>query len=176
MNIEYWYALYTMSNRQIKVRDYMNTLPDVIAYLPTKMVKRSHARKIEEKEVPIIPSYVFFYCQPQSFRDVSGIPGVSHIVRKFLHTGEYVKIRDVEIRRIQEAMESAPDKVKFEIGDLPFHEGTDVIITGGPFKDYTGVVSRIDNAKATAIVYLTLANLGYATLEVDVWFIQPQSE
>lgn len=168
----YWYALYAKSNQQLKVCEMLNGVEGIAAYVPTKKAKRTHARKTVEKDIPIIPTYVFFFCDDAELRFVRNLPGVSQIVRKFVHTGEYIRIPDSQIRNIREAATVDPDGITFQHSRLPFRQGMTVRITDGPFKGIDGVINRIDETKAKQTIYLLLADLGYATIEVDARYLK----
>ncbi len=161
-----WYALYTRSNYQIKVRDYINQWYDSEAYVPCTKKKRSHAGKVEVKDVPIIPSYVFIIYNHRDFRPIREVPGVVAVVREHLHTGPYVQIPDSQIQAIMEVCRRDSTKVKFQLSELPFREGSRVRIINGIFKDVEGIVNKIDQSDIRS-VYLLLNDLGYATVEVD---------
>lgn len=168
----YWYALYAKSNQQMKVCELLNKYDSVQAYVPTKKAKRTHARKTVEKDVPIIPTYVFFICNPDNFRLIRATPGVTQIVRKYLHTGEFVRIPDEQIKNIQELYQRVPENTTFQQGKLPFKKGMNVRITDGLLQGIEGIVERIDLSQKKSTIYLVVEELGYATVEVDVQYIE----
>lgn len=168
----YWYALYTKSNQQMKVCEQLNRFDGVTAYVPCKKAKRTHARKTVTKDVPIIPTYVFFTCNQDDLTLIRNTPGVTQIVRKYVHTGDYVRIPDYQVKNIMEVCQRNPDIVTFQQEKLPFKKGVKVRITAGIFSGIEGIVERIDHTKTKHTVYLIVEELGYVKFEVEVQNIE----
>lgn len=172
---KYWYALYANSNQQLKIRDRL-LAHGMEAYVPCKKVERSHARKVELKDVPIIPTYVFFICDTNELPLVRQVQGVSRIVRTFLHTGDYVRIPDEQVQNIREACTRADGELTFSEGGVPFRNGTKVRVTGGMFKGIVGEVAQIDESKPLSSLFLRIENLACAKVEIETKYIQLAEE
>lgn len=161
-----WYALYAGSNQQLKVRNILIT-NHIEAYVPCKMAKRTHARKTVMKEVPIMPTYVFFRCQEDQLSIVKSVPGVSTIVLEYLHHGHYVQIPDCQIRRLEDAIKVDADRVQFFSSAGKLKKGMEVRICDGPFIGITGTVDRIEKNKNTNTVFLLTGTIGCAAIEIS---------
>lgn len=136
------------------------------AYVPVKMGKRSHSRKVVMKEIPIMPTYVFFVCKIEETRIIRSISGVASIVHDNGFTGPYARIPDSQVKNIMEIYDRIPDKITFSTDLL--RNGTRVKVTSGILAGIEGEVTDFDGARDTTTLYLRVSTLGCAKVEVDL--------
>ena len=155
---KHWYVLHTYSGYEdsvvssLKQRIESMGMDDKIFDVMVPKEKRIKIREgkrttVEEK---IFPGYVLvnMIVTDDSWYVVRNTPNVTG----FVGAGTVpTPISDEEIKTIQKrmGMEEPKYKIEFAVGDL-------VRITDGPFKDYEGKVSEIDEAKGKIKVLVSI--------------------
>ncbi|MDP3993481.1 MAG: transcription termination/antitermination protein NusG [Candidatus Doudnabacteria bacterium] len=155
---KHWYVLHTYSGYEdsvvssLKQRIESMGMDDKIFDVMVPKEKRIKIREgkrttVEEK---IFPGYVLvnMIVTDDSWYVVRNTPNVTG----FVGSGTVpTPISDEEIKTIQKrmGMEEPKYKIEFAVGDL-------VRITDGPFKDYEGKVSEIDEAKGKIKVLVSI--------------------
>lgn len=153
-----WYAIHTYSgyeenvSRNLKQRIESMDMGDKIytVLIPTEKkirIKNGKRRVIEEK---IFPGYVLveMVVTDDSWYVVRNTPNVTG----FIGTGNTpTPISDYEIKSIQKRM--GIQEPKYQIDVTP---GTPVRITDGPFKEFEGKVSEVDEARGKIKVLVSM--------------------
>jgi transcriptional antiterminator NusG len=153
-----WYAIHTYSgyeenvSRNLKQRiesmDMGDRIFNVLIPIEKKIrIKNSKRRVIEEK---IFPGYVLveMMVTDDSWYVVRNTPNVTG----FIGTGTTpTPISEEEIKSIQKRM--GIEEPKYQIDVTP---GTPVKITDGPFKEFEGKVSEVDEARGKIKVLVSM--------------------
>jgi Transcription antiterminator len=147
-----WYALYTKSRCEKKVRDQL-LQQNFVVYLPLRNELRQWSDRKKMVEVPLISSYIFVELEPNRRIDVFNIPGLVAFV---CDRGKPAVIPEKEIANMRLAVES---KVDFELKKGVFNVGEMVRITSGPL---TGVEGQIEQIRGGKKFYITIANVGFS--------------
>ena len=79
-NEHLWYALYTASRAEKKVKERFEK-EDITHYLPLHEVTRVWSDRKKKVVVPVINGYIFVCITPDEMRKVKQIPGVVQFVR-----------------------------------------------------------------------------------------------
>ena len=144
-----WYVLYTKARQEKKVSDSLNAI-GIEAYCPLVTVVKKWSDRKKKVQLPLINSYVFVNIEEHKREDVFKVLGV---VRYLFWLGKPAVVRAIEIEALQESLEGVI--ASFEVNTI--QKDTVYKIPEGPFKDYEGIVKKIN---ATTI-QLLLVDLGF---------------
>ena len=153
-----WYVLHTYSgyeenvSRNLKQRiesmDMEDKIFDVLIPMETKIkIKNGKRRKVQEK---IFPGYVLvnMVVTDASWYVVRNTPNVTG----FVGSGNTpTPVSEDEIKSLMERM--GKDEPEFKIDMAP---GDNVQIVDGPFKDFEGKISEVDEARGKAKVLVSM--------------------
>ncbi|RKZ32755.1 transcription termination/antitermination protein NusG [bacterium] len=168
-----WYVVHTLTGQEDKVKTYIeNTLVDkklddkiFEVMVPTEdVIEMRHGKR---KTVPrkFFPGYIIvrMVLNKDTEAFIRGVPGVTSFVTS---GGNPVPLSEEEIESIMQKTQKEKMAQKVEI---PFSEGDPVRVIDGPFKDFTGVVSEINQERGKVRVMVSI--FGRLT-PVDVDFMQ----
>lgn len=153
-----WYVLHTYSGyeenvarnlrQRIESMDMEDKIFDVLIPMETKIkIKNGKRKTVKEK---IFPGYILvnMIVNDDSWYVVRNTPNVTG----FIGTGTIpTPISDKEVEDLQKRMGVEEPKFKVDIS-----KGSPVKIVDGPFKDYEGKVSDIDEARGKVKVLVTM--------------------
>jgi transcriptional antiterminator NusG len=138
-----WYAVFTYHNAEKRVKEYINSLAKderykgliIRAEVPTQKKIVSRGKKIKQIEEKMFPGYVFVKAvmTPEVMSAIRRINGVAH----FVGSGNMPEpITPAEIKR---AGITDTANEEFKAGDI-------VMIIDGPFENFTGQITGINNS------------------------------
>ena len=153
-----WYVLHTYSGyeenvarnlrQRIESMDMEDKIFDVLIPMETKIkIKNGKRKTVKEK---IFPGYILvnMIVNDDSWYVVRNTPNVTG----FIGTGTIpTPISDKEVEDLQKRMGIEEPKFKMDIS-----QGSPVKIVDGPFKDYEGKVSDVDEARGKVKVLVTM--------------------
>ncbi len=152
-----WYALYTKSRSEKKVRDLL-LQQNYVVYLPLRKELRHWSDRKKWVEVPLINSYIFVLLNPARRLEVFNTNGLVAFV---CDQGKPAVIPEKEIENMRAAVDS---KLDFELQQGIFNVGETVRITSGTM---AGVEGQIADIKGDKKFYVTIAQIGF-TLVLDI--------
>lgn len=168
-----WYIIHTYSGHENKVAEALRQRADslgltdkiIAALIPTQekiQIKRGARKTVTEK---IFPGYMMISMELTdeswlAVRTTQGVTGFVGIANK------PTPLSKSEVDAIQKYMSQATSKFKAD-----FIEGEAVRITDGPFNDFLGTVSAIDEGKGKVEV---LVNIFGRETPVELDFLQVQ--
>jgi transcription termination/antitermination protein NusG len=161
-----WYGIYTKSQHEWKVADYLQGLP-VEPFLPSvkSWSRRRDRRKIIQR--PLFPGYLFIHCAMDKYLyiDVLNIPGVVRILGHgwpMLHT-----VPKEQIESIQVVL-----KKDIPISYFPYlTEGSRVRVIDGPLTGAEGFILRTNSKKSKLIISVDILNRS-VEIEIDSWTVE----
>lgn len=151
-----WYALYTHSRAEKKVKDRLDTM-GVTNYLPLHRAPRTWSDRVKIIDKPLFPSYIFVHCCASELYPLLHVYGVYRIV---LYCGKPAVISQREIDAIAQFLKLADSR--------PLCEGDEVEILIGAFKHVTGKIQKIK--KKYLILYIEALN---SMVSVDISGVAP---
>lgn len=145
-----WYAVHTYAGYEDAVARYLkqrveslamtDKIFDIIVPKENKIkIKNGKRTTVEEK---VYPGYVLveMVMEPDSWYVVRNTPRVTGFVGSDTTSPTPLSYEEVESLKARMSGDTAKFKVDFRIGEI-------VRITDGPFKDYDGKVSEVDEAR-----------------------------
>ena len=168
-----WYIIHTYSGHENKVAEALRQRTDslgltdfiIAALIPTQekiQIKRGARKTVTEK---IFPGYMLINMELTdeswlAVRTTQGVTGFVGVANK------PTPLSKNEVEAIQKYMKQATSKFKAD-----YMEGEAVRITDGPFNDFLGTVSAIDEARGKVEV---LVNIFGRETPVELDFLQVQ--
>lgn len=149
-----WYVIRSVSGQENKIKSYIEyevaryNLEDYIeqVLVPTeKVVVERNGKKITRDRV-YFPGYVMIQANlsgeiPHIIKSINGVIG-------FLGEtpgGEPVPLRQREVNRMLGKVDEL--STKDEMVNIPFTIGETVVVTDGPFRDFTGTIEKINEER-----------------------------
>lgn len=162
----HWFAVYTKSRHEKKVRELLNE-KEIENYLP--LIKEYHQWSDRKKlvEVPLIRGYVFVRIQAKNSVYVLEVPGA---VRFIKFKNELAPIPDFQIEALSRVIASG---VSFRPREY-LKTGQMVQVSDGPLKGIKGKIQRIEN-ETRFIISLDAPQASYE-VQVDPALLMPCSE
>ena len=146
-----WFALYTRSRAEKKVRDELQQ-KGLEVYLPLRKELRQWSDRKKWVETPVINSYIFVHIQMTDYPRVFEANGVvSYVARK----GKAVIIPSREIEAMKRTVDS---NLTFNVETSSIRKGQTITIASGPLKGITGEVVDVQGTKK---LYLQISHIGY---------------
>lgn len=161
---KHWYALYTKSRCEKKVREGLNKI-GIEVFLP--LIKELRQWKDRKKiiEVPLFKSYCFVKVDNKEYHRVFEIKG---IVRYVWFNGKPAIIKESEIDLLKKLVTG---DYKINILSSEIKEGDKVKVTDGPLSGYVGEVIK---EKTKEVVLFRLSNFPYSpAIEIAKKYLQP---
>lgn len=154
MSPKKWYVIRSISGQESKIKSYIEyevaryKLEDDIeqVLVPTeKVVVERNGKKITRDRV-YFPGYVMIQANltgeiPHIIKSINGVIG-------FLGEtvgGEPVPLRKSEVNRMLGKVDEL--SVQDEMVSIPFTVGETVVVTDGPFRDFTGTIEKINEER-----------------------------
>lgn len=154
----HWYAIHTYSGYEDAVREALlqrieslgmqDAIFDVVVPKETQIVIKKGQPTTEEKK--LFPGYVLVDMQvnDDSWYVVRNTPNVTG----FVGAGTIpIPVSPEEFKIIKKHMGQAEPKFKID-----FSEGDNVVVLDGPFANYDGIISTIDEEKGKVKVLITI--------------------
>ena len=148
-----WYTIRVLSGKEKKVVDRLKSAIEVDGFSsnveevvsPSKKQMFLKKNKKVERDVVILKGYIFIKCDdnPELFRTINNTPGVSKLSENT--SGKPAIITQAEMDRMF-------DLSKKSYEDVVFLNNEDVEVTFGPFKGFSGNISKVDTTKKKATV------------------------
>lgn len=137
-----WCVAHTQPLKELVARRHLHDQGYEI-YLPRFKKICRHARKVEEKLVPLFPRYIFVGMDLNSarWRSVNGTRGVSHLLMSNDLNPAKVPSRVIDDLRSQEIAEGIVPVVSL----VNFVKGEKVHILDGAFKDQMAIFESMDD-------------------------------
>lgn len=130
----HWFALYTKPRQEFKAVSQISSL-SIEVYLPTMLKEKKWSDRKKKIEVPVFPGYLFIFAD--EYERIHSMQQTS-IVRTICFNGKPSTIPDCQIENLKKILAEKPEVFvsdKIEVG-------TKVMITEGPFKNVTGIVTE----------------------------------
>jgi len=135
-----WYVLHTRPRNEKKVSERL-TQQGFTAYLPMQKMLRQWSDRKKMVSEPLYKSYVFLYCSEIERQEAIKTPG---IVRCLYYLGAPAKVRDEEIKAIQQFLGKIEDYPEATLNH--FSAGDLVAVKSGALKGVKGTyISRNGN-------------------------------
>jgi transcriptional antiterminator RfaH len=137
-----WCVVHTQPSKELLAKQHLIDQGYEV-YLPRFKKICRHARKVEEKLVPLFPRYLFLGMDLTSarWRSVNGTRGVSHLLMSDDLNPAKVPTRVVEDLKSHEMGDGTLPVTSLET----FIKGDKVRITEGAFQDQTAVFESLDD-------------------------------
>jgi transcription antitermination factor NusG len=144
-----WYALHTRSNFESKVACYLGAF-GIEVFLPDYSSRRHWHDRVKVLRRPLFPGYLFGRLQKKVPFEVSGAPGLAHIVG---FSDGPVPIPDEEIESVRRLVDSGLNVSGCSIVNV----GSRVRMRSGPLK---GVEGRLEKIKSQFRLVVSVELLG----------------
>lgn len=157
-------------------------LSEMTFYYPTyKVVKMSPKGKPIKKDIPYLPSILFFRVNRDKVAFLMHRIGkVAWCYKYVISTeSEYCTISRNEMRKFQNHIGQFTPDIRMELisRDEPYEEGTEVKICGGTkMPGHIGIITSVKNEDGTRTYTLTLSDKDYAkwtVRDIEEVFIEP---
>lgn len=155
----HWYAVYTASRAEKKVRDRLNEA-GIECYLPLQTVIRIWSDRKKKVEIPVINGYIFVRISQEDFRRVQEMPGVAFFLKE---KGKAVPIPEKQIKILRFMVDNSEEEIEFSAED--FKPGVSVIITRGQLQ---GLIGELMEVRGKYKVAIRLENFGCALTTVSM--------
>ena len=160
--VERWYALYTKSRNEKKVKQALDE-KGFRNYLPLEKRLKQWSDRKKWVEEPLIRSYIFVHCTEGNLQSALNTPGVVTVVR---FEGKPAPVQEEQIHALQQILEADAD---YEISAESFAKGEKVEIIAGRLKGLKGelqehlnkykVLIRLDVIQQNILVKINPARL-----------------
>lgn len=180
-----WYAVQTLSNKEAKVKQYLekfikvekmeDTIKEVL--MPTENVTEVKSGKKSTKVRKFYPGYVFINMKlydeqgnllQEPWHFVRGTEGIIN----FVGGDKPVALKQHEMDRILNQVKEAEGK---EVPKVQFEVGQVVKINDGPFLNLTGDVEDVDIERGKLKVSVSIFGR-YTPVELEYWQVQRADE
>lgn len=158
-----WYALYTASRAEKKVKERFEK-ENITHYLPLREVTRVWSDRKKIVTVPVINGYIFVRITPDDIRKVKQMPGVVQFVRD---KGAPAIIPESQIRNMQLMVDKSTEEVEFTMEDI--QPGISVRIKQGELE---GVYGELVEIRGKYKVVVRLDTFGCAMTTVAISTIE----
>jgi len=158
-----WYALYTASRAEKKVKERFEK-DSIVHYLPLHEVTRIWSDRKKKVTVPVINGYIFVRITPDDIKKIRQIPGVVQFVRD---KGAPAVIPESQMRNMQLMVDKSVEEVEFTLEDI--QPGISVRITQGELE---GLFGELVQVRGKFKVVVRLDKFGCAMTTVPVSAIE----
>ncbi len=170
-----WYVAHTYSGHELKAKKYLENeaanlgLSDKFGRIlvPTETVVEMKHGKRSTKVKKFLPSYILIEMElcEETQHLVTSSPGITSFVGS---KGKPVPLRELEVKRILGQIEKGRTR---EYEKIPFKTGDHVKVVDGPFTDFAGFVSEVNDERKQLKVMVSI--FGRPT-PVELDFLQVQ--
>lgn len=150
---ENWYAVYTASRAEKKVKERLDLL-GIANYLPLKWVERRWSDRVKRLEVPLINGYIFVRVTPRQFRAVYTASGVVAFLKEF---GVPAPIPDRQIHSLRHMNDYAEEEVEVLQEEIP--RGSYIRVVRGHL---AGIEGELVDYRGKSRLLVRLNHLGCA--------------
>ncbi len=176
MNLK-WYILHVLTGEEVRTKDFLQSEIDRLSYsneiveifVPSEEVIQMRNGKKVKKTRLFYPGYVFINCHLN--RTVEHFLLSNSKVLNFV--GPKNKPQELSKKEVERMLEKAQDSIGKEKVENIYKLGDFVHIVDGPFADFSGVISEINEEKQRLKVMVTI--FGRST-PVDLDFLQVKYE
>ncbi len=143
-----WFALYTRSRHEKRVRDLLEEL-DVEVYLPLVTSYRRYSDRMKKVQTPLFSSYLFVRTNPAYFHHYTAILNAPGAVRFITFEGQPVPVPDHQVEALKRL---TAEGYEIQAIDKPLKPGTPVEIMQGPLKGIRGEVIQAGKTNSILII------------------------
>jgi len=129
---KFWFILKTKSNFERKVYESL-LQQDFEAYLPTYTTLRIWSDRKKKIEAPLIPTYVFVFCEDKELVKAAQTTGVAWIMKDLR---KYAVVKEYEIQNLRIFLAEKVEIKEEKLDD--FQVGETVKVTNGAFNGLIG--------------------------------------
>ena len=160
-----WYVAHTYSGHEQKARGY---LENARVLVPTETVVEMKQGKRSTTVKKFLPSYILIemVLDKETQHLVANTPGITSFVGT---SGRPVPLKAQETERILKQVERGRTR---DYEEVPFKSGDQVKVIDGPFTDFTGFVSEVNQERKNLKVMVSI--FGRPT-PVELDFLQVQT-
>ncbi|WP_300726649.1 UpxY family transcription antiterminator [uncultured Bacteroides sp.] len=166
MENECWYAMYVRMHHEKKTAEKLKAM-GVTHYLPIQEVVRQWSDRKKKLQVVVIPMMIFVRVTDHKrislLKDIPALTGT--LIDRCTHKPAI--IRDKEMESFQFMLDYSDEAVSFISG--PLQKGERIKVVKGPLKGLEGELIQISGKPQVTV---QLEQLGYATVEIPVGFIE----
>lgn len=145
MNMKNWFAVYTKSRAEKKVKLELE-YQGIEHFLPIQKQLRQWSDRKKWVEVPLISGYIFVYISPLEYDKVLRTPGVVSYVR---FEGKAAIIPDQQIENIKRLLRQT--ELAIEVATTNFEVGDEIEVLAGPLLGVTGKLVTLKGKKRVAV-------------------------
>lgn len=168
-----WYILHVFTGEEQKTKEFLDNEIDRLGYrddikevfVPTEEVVAMRKGKKVKKIKLFYPGYIFINCRLTKILEHFFLSN-SKVLNFVGPKNKPQELSRREVDRMLEKVKSVKGKERIEI---TYKIGDTVKIIDGPFTDFTGIISEINNEKSRLKVFVTI--FGRQT-SVDLGFLQ----
>ena len=142
---KFWYAVYTKSRAEKKVKKELD-YKGIECYLPLQKKLRQWSDRKKWVEMPLISGYIFVYITKKEYDKVLQTDNVVSYVR---FEGKAAIIPDDQIEAIRRMLRES--NLNIEVNPGLFHEGDQIEVIGGPLIGVKGELITLKGKKRVAV-------------------------
>lgn len=143
-----WHVVRTQPHAENKAKTHLDR-QGFETYLPPRLKKRRHARRVETVKAPLLPGYLFVAInrQTQRWRCISSTIGVSHLI---CHGEEPAAVADSLVDALRDREDESglvrlPPRASFATGDK-------VRLLDGAFADLIGLFEGMKDSERVSVL------------------------
>ena len=161
------YCVFCRSGSERKAaREIMIRFPEVEAIAPVKIIREKRGGTWHERELPILPGYLFLYTQGQLPERIC-----TRIYNLFRLLGEKDTTRELSGEDAGYAAWVQKHHGRIEPSRVRLTENREVRIIDGPLADINGIIKKLDRHKQRALVEFPFAGQK-RTVSISVEFVE----
>lgn len=165
----HWYALYVRMHHEKKTAEQFKAI-GVEHFLPVQEVVRQWSDRKKKMTVVVIPMLIFVHVtEKQRIELLKQIPALTGTLMDRC-TRKPAIIRQEEMDRFIFMLDYSEESIHFS--NEPMKPGEDVIVIKGPLN---GLVGQLVTLNGKTQITVRLEQLGYATVEMPIGFVQKLS-
>jgi transcription antitermination factor NusG len=143
-----WYALYTRSRHEKRVRDLLEE-QGVEVYLPEITTFRRYSDRMKKVQVPLFTSYLFVRTNPAHFDHYTAILNTPGAVRFVTFEGQPIPVPEQQVDALKRL---TAEGYEMQALDKPILPGTPVEIMQGPLKGIRGEVIQAGKTNSILLI------------------------
>jgi transcriptional antiterminator NusG len=155
-----WYVAHTYSGHENKAKKYLESaaeaegLKDLIGQIlvPTEEIVEMRQGKRSTSVKKFLPSYILIEMElnKETQHLITSTPGITNFVGA---SGKPVALRENEVKRILAQIDRSKNR---DVLDIPYKIGEAVKVVDGPFSDFAGTVSEVNQEKRKLKVMVSI--------------------
>ena len=154
-----WHVVHVLSRTEKKVAERLEN-KGITIYLPLQKQLRQWSDRKKWVEMVVLSGYVFVKISKNEYLQILQTTGVSRFLK---HDNKPVCISDLEMERFRNFIEKADERlIEFTTEQMPI--GTVVTIQNGPFKGYSGEITK---HKGNCKLTIQLSHIGHFSVDLS---------